>query len=64
MLFKLLLDEHQQEAYKQQQAGDPYGTKSKECDEAAAKPGTEGEQEDDTEIMGSLIQGFFVYLPR
>lgn len=60
MLFKLLLDEHQQEAYKQQQAGDPYGTKSKECDEAAAKPGTEGEQEDDTEIMGSLIQGFFV----
>ena len=60
MLFKLLLDEHQQEAYEQQQAGDPYGTKSKECDEAAAKPGTEGEQEDDTEIMGSLIQGFFV----
>ena len=63
MLFELLLNEHQQEAYKQQQAGDPYGTKSKECDEAAAKPGTECEQEDDTEVMGSLIQGFFVMGP-
>ena len=60
MLFELLLNEHQQEAYKQQQAGDPYGMQSPKCDEAAAKPGTECEQEDDTEIMGSLIQGFFV----
>ena len=33
---------------------------SPECDEAAPKSGTEGEQEDDPEIMGSLIQGFFV----
>ena len=55
VLLDVFLDEHQDEADDQQQAGTPDGVPAKPLDADASQTGTQTKQEDDAEIVESFV---------
>ena len=60
MLIDLFLDEHEQEADEQEQAGQPDGTHAKARKQMSAQACAEGKQQNDAKIMHCFDQHVFV----